>query len=53
MGRKRDSLEPSVVLHSFYVQILSTNLISSLNWSLTKSTAFNLDWSELGLIRDE
>ena len=52
MGRKRGSLEPTVVLHNLYVQILPT-LFLALIGSLTKSTTFNHDWSELGLIRDE
>jgi len=31
-GRKRGSEEPGLILHSFYAQILSFNLISSFKW---------------------
>jgi len=33
-GRKRDFLEPGVVLHSFDVQILFIKLISNLNFEV-------------------
>jgi len=32
---------------------MTINLVSSVNWSLTKSQTFNPDWPEVGLIRAE
>jgi len=40
MGRKSDFQEPWVVLHSFYIQILPINLISSLNWEVRSKPNF-------------
>ena len=33
-GKKCDSQEPGVVLHSLHVQLLLINLVSSLNWEV-------------------
>jgi len=54
MERKCGSQEPSVVLHSIYIQILPINLIFSLNWKFHQKSKFQplLVWI-LGLIRDE
>jgi len=38
--RKHASQEPSLVLHSFNIQILPINLISGLNWKFGQKTNF-------------
>jgi len=41
MGRKRDFQTSGVVLYSFYVQILPTNLISSLSLKVRPKVKFS------------
>jgi len=51
-GRKYDIQESGVVLHSFYIRILSIILISSYNWKVWPKVKLSvLIWLELSLIR--